>query len=107
MNKNNSMINPSIVDLLKKVDNRYSLVVATSRRARQLIEGVDPHIADKDGKPLTIAINEVNEGSISVTERSEIEAGEEGAFEGAEAIAEELEEVEVPGNAEGVEEGLV
>ena len=28
---NNSMINPSIVDLLQKVDNRYSLVVATSK----------------------------------------------------------------------------
>ena len=69
MNKNNSMINPSIVDLLKKVDNRYSLVVATSRRARQLIDGVEPHIADKDGKPLTIAINEVNEGAIDVTPR--------------------------------------
>ena len=36
-----------------------------------------------------------------------METIEEGALEGAEAIAEELEEVEVPGNAEGVEEGLV
>ena len=95
MNKNNSMINPSIVDLLKKVDNRYSLVVATSRRARQLIEGQEPHTSDKDGKALTIAINEVNEGIIDVTERYD-------------AINdEELEEVEVSETAEGVEEGLV
>lgn len=30
---NNSMINPSVVDLLKKVEDRYSLVIVTSRRA--------------------------------------------------------------------------
>lgn len=36
---NNSMINPAITDLLKKVDNRYSLVVVTSKRARQLVDG--------------------------------------------------------------------
>ena len=33
---NNSMINPSVVDLLKKVEDRYSLVIVTSRRARQI-----------------------------------------------------------------------
>lgn len=103
MNKNNSMINPSIVDLLKRVDNRYSLVVATSRRARQIIDGNEPQTDDKDAKPLTVAINEVNEGAINVTERDEIVTTEEGV----EAIAEELEEVEVPGDALGVEEGLV
>jgi len=61
---NNSMINPSIVDLLEKVDNRYSLVVATSKRARQLIEGEKPFIDIKSNKPLTIAINEINDGVI-------------------------------------------
>lgn len=60
----NSMINPSIVDLLEKVDNRYSLVVATSKRARQLIEGEKPFINIKSNKPLTVAINEINEGVI-------------------------------------------
>lgn len=28
---NNSMINPSIMDLLEKVDDRYSLVIVTSK----------------------------------------------------------------------------
>lgn len=107
MNKDNSMINPSIVDLLKRVDNRYSLVVATSRRARQLIDGTEAQTDAKDAKPLTIAINEVNEGVINVTERDEILTTEEGAFEGVESVTEELEEAEVPVNAEGVEEGLV
>jgi DNA-directed RNA polymerase subunit omega len=61
---NNSMINPSIVDLLEKVDNRYSLVVAASKRARQLIEGREPLITVDSTKPVTIAINEIYEGAI-------------------------------------------
>ena len=61
---NNSMINPSIMDLLQKVDDRYSLVMVTSKRARQLINGSDPLVATKSKKPLTIAINEVNEGEV-------------------------------------------
>ena len=59
---NNSMINPSVVDLLKKVEDRYSLVIVTSRRARQIIDGA---------VPLTIAINEVNEGKISYCKNNE------------------------------------
>ena len=62
---NNSMINPSIVDLLEKVDNRYSLVVITSKRARQLIDGERPLIEMNSTKPLTLAINEVHVGEIT------------------------------------------
>lgn len=61
---NNSMINPSVMDLLKKVDDRYSLVIVTSKRARQLIDGREPLVETKSKKPLTIAINEVNEGEV-------------------------------------------
>ncbi len=62
---NNSMINPSIVDLLSKVDNRYSLVVVTSKRARQLIDGQKPFTDIDSTKPVTIAINEINQGDIT------------------------------------------
>lgn len=61
---NNSMINPSIMDLLKKVDDRYSLVMVTSKRARQIIDGSEPLVRTKSQKALTIAINEVNEGEV-------------------------------------------
>lgn len=107
MSKNNSMINPSIVDLLKRVDNRYSLVVATSRRARQIIDGQEPQVDDKDGKPLTIAINEVNEGVISVEEKEDTVVDKEfDIIEETEAL-EGIEELELPSSIEGVEEGLV
>lgn len=62
---NNSMIDPSVVDLLKKVDNRYSLVVVTSKRARQLIDGQKALIETDSTKPLTVAINEVYSGAIT------------------------------------------
>ena len=57
----NSMINPSVVDLLEKIHDRYSLVMLTSKRARQIIEGSKPKIARDSNKPLTIAINEIDE----------------------------------------------
>lgn len=62
---NNSMINPSIVELLTKVDNRYTLVTMTAKRARQLIEGEEPLVRVTSTKPVTIATNEVNEGAIT------------------------------------------
>ncbi|NLL30516.1 MAG: DNA-directed RNA polymerase subunit omega [Clostridiales bacterium] len=62
---NNSMINPSIMDLLKKANDRYSLVIITSKRARQIIDGSKPFIDTKLKKALTISINEVNEGKIN------------------------------------------
>lgn len=68
---NNSMINPSVVDLLKKVEDRYSLVIVTSRRARQIIDGAEPLTKVASKKPLTIAINEVNEGEISYCKKDE------------------------------------
>ena len=68
---NNSMINPSVVDLLKKVEDRYSLVIVTSKRARQIIAGKEPLTSNSSKKPLTIAINEVNEGLISYHKNNE------------------------------------
>ncbi|ACD54200.1 DNA-directed RNA polymerase subunit omega [Clostridium botulinum] len=65
---NNSMINPSIVDLLTKVGDRYSLVILTSKRAREIIEGAEPLIKVDSHKPLTIAINEVNEDIVKYEE---------------------------------------
>lgn len=61
----NSMIDPSIVDLLKVVNNRYSLAVIASKRAREIIDG-DKVLIDIDStKPVTIAINEINENVLT------------------------------------------
>ncbi|GAA0077998.1 DNA-directed RNA polymerase subunit omega [Clostridium sp. CTA-5] len=68
---NNSMINPSIVDLLTKVEDRYSLVILTSKRAREIIEGAEPLVNVDSNKPLTIAINEVNEDAVKYANSEE------------------------------------
>ena len=61
---NNSMINPSVVDLLEKTKDRYSLVILTSKRARQIIDGSNPKISINSKKSLTIAINEVDQNAL-------------------------------------------
>jgi len=59
------MINPSIVELLEKVNSRYTLVTMVSKRARQLVCGAKPLMEIESTKPVTIAINEINSGLIT------------------------------------------
>ena len=61
---NNSMINPSVVDLLEKTKDRYSLVILSSKRARQIIDGSSPKVSTNSKKPLTIAINEIDQDEL-------------------------------------------
>lgn len=61
---NNSMINPSVVDLLEKTHDRYSLVLLSAKRARQIIDGSKPQVDAHSHKPLTIAIHEIDEDAI-------------------------------------------
>jgi len=68
---NNSMINPSIVDLLEIVESRYSLVSITSKRARQLIEGEKPLVETNLTKALSIAIDELNIKALTFESTSE------------------------------------
>ena len=68
---NNYMINPSVIQLLEKVDNRYSLVIVTSKRARQIIQGDEVYTSVDSHKPLTLAINEVNEGAVTYERTSD------------------------------------
>ncbi|SEF68036.1 DNA-directed RNA polymerase subunit omega [Caloramator fervidus] len=62
--KESSMINPPIMSLLDKIDNRYSLVVVTAKRARQLVDGAQPLVKVDSNQPVTIAIHEINNGKI-------------------------------------------
>jgi len=59
------MIFPPLSSLLEKVNSRYTLVVATAKRARQLADGsnkLTEHVSDK---PVTVALHEINEGKIT------------------------------------------
>ena len=51
------------------INSRYSLVLATSKRARQIIAGSEPLVRNSDGKkPLSIAIDELYKGKIKILE---------------------------------------
>ena len=44
----------------------YSVVMATSKRARQIIGGEEPLVDGKNEKPLSLAIEELNQGKIKI-----------------------------------------
>ena len=61
------MLYPSINELLKKVDSRYTLVMMASKRARQLMEGQSSITDNKTTKTVSIAIQEISEDRIGYT----------------------------------------
>lgn len=58
------MMYPPMDELLEKVDNRYTLVVETAKRARQLVDGAPKLAKSAIDKPVTIAVREIHEGKI-------------------------------------------
>ena len=49
------------------VNSRYSIVMATSHRARQLVDGDKPLVAGEEGrKALSIAVDEVFQGKVKI-----------------------------------------
>mgnify|MGYP000853784074 FL=1 len=61
------MLYPSINELTKKVDSRYTLVMLTAKRARQLVDGAKPKIETSSSKPVSIAIEEIAADKITYT----------------------------------------
>jgi DNA-directed RNA polymerase subunit omega len=60
------MLYPSIYSLLEKVDNsRYTLVILAARRARQVVDGREPLTKVVSNSPVTLAINEINENTVT------------------------------------------
>jgi DNA-directed RNA polymerase omega subunit len=62
--KNDNVQMLPINELLKKAKNRYELVIATSKRARQIAAGALPLTKVEARSPVTIAANEIAEGKV-------------------------------------------
>lgn len=58
------LVKPAITDLLEKVDNRYSLVIMTSKRARQIAEGDKVRVESDDQSLVTLAVDEIFEDKV-------------------------------------------
>lgn len=49
------------------VSSRYSIVMATAKRARQIIDGDEPLVDNVEGrKPLSIAVDEIYQGKVKI-----------------------------------------
>ena len=93
------MIHPSYVEMIERINgdsidkeeaplvtSRYSIVLATAKRARQLIAGAEPYVNQfdrngKERKPLSIAVDELYEGKVHILPRDTDDADENGDLE--------------------------
>jgi len=99
------MLHPSYTELMEKINvednegeepvinSRYSIVIATSKRARELIDRNDARVESADGeKPLSVAVHELFEGDLKIIgEDEEIPVGNTVDVDGP---FEELEEID-------------
>lgn len=72
------MIHPSYSDLMEVVNSdvepgeqpvvqsRYSIVLATAKRARQIIAGEEALVPSDGQKPLSTAVEELYEGKVKI-----------------------------------------
>ncbi len=73
------MLHPSYTDLMQVVNSeveqgeepvvnsRYSIVLATAKRARQLIDGADPLVTPTCNKALSIAVDELYQSKVKIS----------------------------------------
>jgi DNA-directed RNA polymerase subunit omega len=113
------MIHPSYKELIEAINegheedetplvtSRYSVVLATSKRARQLIAGAEPLVRTRSSKALSVAVDEIYKGKVNILpndEEDEAAEGESGeaaeTAEGADAAKAEAEEAATDAAAE-------
>ncbi|MBQ2287765.1 MAG: DNA-directed RNA polymerase subunit omega [Lachnospiraceae bacterium] len=93
------MLHPSYSDLIEVansgveegehpvVNSRYSIVIATAKRARQIVSGAEPLVEDAEGKKaLSIAVEELYTGQVKILADDDVAVAEE--------IMEDIEEAE-------------
>lgn len=66
------LFNPSLKHVLKNHLSRYSLVIATAKRAREISEETEENGDILLEKPVSLALNEIVEGKINIIEPEEI-----------------------------------
>lgn len=68
----------TVEDCLDHVENRFELVMISSKRARQLsVGGKEPRVPRENDKPTVIALREIEEGFVDVSILSERDPSEE------------------------------
>lgn len=106
------MIHPSYSELMQVVNkdtevdeppvvnSRYSIVLATSKRARQIIGGDTPLVPYVSGKkPLSVAIDELYQGKVKIVaeDQKELETSDGPELSEGQDVLEDLADADVPG----------
>ena len=60
------IVEPTVNELLNFAENRYALVIATSKRARKIAKGEEPLIETDDKSPVTVAAQEIAKGKVFI-----------------------------------------
>jgi DNA-directed RNA polymerase subunit omega len=101
----------TVEDCLENVDNRFELVMVSSKRSRQIqTGGKDPLVSLDNDKPTVLALREIAEGlidaSILIAKPPSVELEElaDEAAEAVEKVAEAAEAVETVASEEATEE---
>lgn len=99
-----NMLHPSYTDLMNVVNSeveigeqpvvnsRYSIVIATSKRARQIIGGEEPLVNGAGKKPLSIAIEELYKSKVKIVGDEEDEEANENRTFSSEEVSLNVEE---------------
>ena len=111
------MIHPSYTELMQVVNSnseeentpvcnsRYSIVLAASKRARQIIAGAEPMVSYPSNKPLSIAVEELYKGKVQILSEAEQEELEQEELEQEELEASETaEDAQIPAEGENAGE---
>lgn len=59
------MARVTVEDCLDNVDNRFQLVLVSTKRARQIANGNEPMVPVDNDKPTVIALREIAEGFVT------------------------------------------
>ena len=92
------MARVTVEDCLEHVDNRFNLVLLATKRARQLVNGVDPLLPWENDKPTVMALREIAEGLVDdqTVEPKQAVVDTEALFE-EESFSMEMTPPELPG----------
>ena len=60
------IVKPTVNELLEHVENRFALVIATSKRARQIAQEQESSGNADEVSPVTIAANEIAESKVKI-----------------------------------------
>jgi len=70
------MARVTATDCLDNVENRFELILVSSKRARKLAMGSEALVPEENDKPTVIALREIAEGKVDRTILDEVSAAE-------------------------------